>query len=420
MEKESMQKNQRRVVGILIMTFMIFGITLIPTPAMGNTMNVSDADIKWTEGIKGGAIYFDKGEGTITGCDITVTEAVIPESIEGTLISAISERAFSDCVNLTKVSIPSGVEKMGHMPFENCENLENIIVSEANDYYSVLDNVLFNKNQTTLIKYSSGNQRNDYLIPNTVTDISAYAFYKSKHLKNVTIPAATYLINQCAFSACSSLENIKVDVENIRFSEENGVLFNADKTQLIQYPAARKDKEYSILSNVKYVWGGAFYSCKYLEKISIPASIINIGDEWGFGEFVGCQSLNTIEVDKANTEFASKDGVLMLKDEGSIICYPANKLNVEYTIFDNVTFIAPFAFKGNKNIVSLTLPETVTEIQNAAFSQCESLEKIIIPSTVVNIVDNAFEKCDAVTIYGKSQSYAETYAANNNIPFVVI
>ena len=48
------------------------------------------------------------------------------------------------------------------------------------------------------------------------------------------------------------------------------------------------------------------------------------------------------------------------------------------------------------------------------------MEKIIIPNSVTSIEDDVFENCNNLTIYGYADSYAQQYAAENNIPFEVI
>ena len=87
---------------------------------------------------------------------------------------------------------------------------------------------------------------------------------------------------------------------------------------------------------------------------------------------------------------------------------------------DSVTKICSFAFLNCNDLVSITIPDSVTSIEYKAFSGCESLERAAIPETVTEIGNNVFENCPVLTIYGKSGSYAETYANNNNIPFVAV
>ncbi len=64
----------------------------------------------------------------ITGCDKRVTEAIIPDEIDG-LPVIIAERAFIDCTNLKSVRLPEGGDySIREWTFKGCSALEEIIV----------------------------------------------------------------------------------------------------------------------------------------------------------------------------------------------------------------------------------------------------------------------------------------------------
>lgn len=82
-----------------------------------------------------------------------------------------------------------------------------------------------------------------------------------------------------------------------------------------------------------------------------------------------------------------------------------------------VVAIDNYAFAHTK-VVSVVIPEGVTNIANAAFLACNSLQSIAIPDSVTVIGQFSFSWSPSLTIRGKSGSYAEVYAKENNIPFV--
>ncbi|MDD6433684.1 MAG: dockerin type I domain-containing protein, partial [Ruminococcus bromii] len=53
-------------------------------------------------------------------------------------------------------------------------------------------------------------------------------------------------------------------------------------------------------------------------------------------------------------------------------------------------------------------------------SGCTNLTNITIPESVSWIDDKAFYDCKSLTIYGYEDSYAQEYADEHNIPFIVI
>ena len=90
------------------------------------------------------------------------------------------------------------------------------------------------------------------------------------------------------------------------------------------------------------------------------------------------------------------------------------------TIPEGVTSIGERAFGGCSNLTSVTIPGSVTSIGNGAFSSCQSLTSITIPDSVTSIGSWAFDGCTNLTIYGYAGSYVQTYAAENDIPFVAL
>ncbi|MBQ6898930.1 MAG: leucine-rich repeat domain-containing protein, partial [Clostridia bacterium] len=86
-------------------------------------------------------------------------------------------------------------------------------------------------------------------IPNSVTSIGNYAFASCDSLASVDFGDNSQLqsIGERAFYSCDSLASITVDPYNRYYSsDECGVLFNQNKTTLIQYPIGNTRTSYSI------------------------------------------------------------------------------------------------------------------------------------------------------------------------------
>ena len=319
-------------------------------------------------------------------------------------VTTIGRSAFSGCDSLTSVTIPDTVTIIGESAFWVCRSLESVT------------------------------------IPNGVITIEQQAFENCDSLKSITIPASVTTIGMRAVAYNDSLESITVDENNEYFSSDKcGVLFNKNKTELIQYPignartnyeipyGVNKIGEYSfdgcaglttvtIPDSVTIIDDSAFSDCNNLTGVTIPDSVITINDyafiycdaltsvtigeqvsQIGTWVFMGCQKLPYITVDKDNASFSNDEsGTLFNKDKTELIQYPAGNSRTIYTIPDSVTTIAKYAFYNCDNIISVVIPDSVTTINSRVFEGCDSLKNVIIPDSVTSIGNSAFYSCDSL------------------------
>ena len=142
----------------------------------------------------------------------------------------------------------------------------------------------------------------------------------------------------------------------------------------------------------------AFNSCKTLTKVRIPKTIVDIQHYSGYDDcknpFTGCTSLESIEVDEANPNMCSVDGVLFNKDMTWLFCYPAGLRSETYTIPDGVTRLGGNAFAYNPYLLSVQMPNSVTRMAYGIFSNCKSLKSVQLSENIKYIDAYTFESCD--------------------------
>jgi len=138
-------------------------------------------------------------------------DVVIASTYRGDPVTWIVNCAFCSCTNLTSVTIPNGVTRLGSPSpvFSGCTNLTNISVDAANATFSSLDGVVFNKAQTTLITFPPG-RGGSYVMPATVTNIGARAFYDCTSLTSATIGNGVISIGGEAFYRCTGLTSAAI------------------------------------------------------------------------------------------------------------------------------------------------------------------------------------------------------------------
>ena len=394
---------------------------------------------------------------------ISLTSVTIPDSV-----TKIGQRAFSGCSSLTSIDLPKNVEIIMEGAFSNCRSLKNINVSTENNDYCSIDGVVFDKEKAYLISCPAG-KSGAYNIPNSVKEISGWAFGGCTSLTNITIPNSVTDIGYNAFLDCSSLTSLNVpdSVTKIR-----GEAFkNCKSLTSLRLPSIF-NHQISVPSLNNQIWDGTFFGCSSLTSITIPNNIKTIGDN----AFFECKSLKNIKIPNGVTSIGNKaffncssltkvvipDSVVSIvhgafmncdsltsinipngvtKIEGwtfvdcsslTSINIPSSVTEIEATAFsgcsslknitipDGVKEIKANTFSECSSLTNITIPNNATEIGDYAFRNCSSLTSIIIPSSVTKIGENTFYNCNKLAIYGNKGSYAEEYANQKNITFKIL
>ena len=100
-----------------------------------------------------------------------------------------------------------------------------------------------------------------------VVSIAPMAFYGSENITAVQIPATVMEIGALAFADCPNLVYVSVNSENPFFCDLDGVLYSADESTLLLYPAKRSGSEMAISAATVRIADMAFYRCAYLSLV---------------------------------------------------------------------------------------------------------------------------------------------------------
>ena len=140
---------------------------------------------------------------------------------------------FENSKRLEKIVLPNSLEEykgdndytwiLGGTCFSELPSLEEIVVSESNPNYKVLNGNLYTKDGTILIKYCSGKKDKNFTIPDGVEAIDVWAFYHAYNLSIVTVSSS---VNNAHFPP--DITEIKVVENNTTYKSVDGVLYSKD------------------------------------------------------------------------------------------------------------------------------------------------------------------------------------------------
>ena len=130
----------------------------------------------------------------------------------------------------------------------------------------------------------------DVSLADTVERIGSGAFQNCASLSGISLPASLNQLDADAFFGCAGLTAFQVEAGNQSYCAADGVLYSADGTRLIAWPAGKRDTSFEIPDAVQAICPAAFAGAFRLEEISIPDSVSEIGSE----AFMGCVSLSEI------------------------------------------------------------------------------------------------------------------------------
>ncbi len=154
----------------------------------------------------------------------------------------------------------------------------------------------------------------------------------------------------------------------------------------------------------------AFYYAVNLVTVSIPSTVTYLTG-WAF---IGCESLEEINVAEENTLYKSIDGILFSKDEKNLIMYPANKYCDEYTIPSFVESVGEAAFENNQAVNTVIIPDTVSSLEESAFENA-NISTVIIGSAIETIPEWCFSGSSIETvIFSDSVKSIERHAFVDN------
>ena len=422
----------------------------------------------------------------------TGTEYAVPEGIYG-----VRTGAFQCAANLIKLTLPASLKESPSSAeftgYSSAAKLANIEVAAGNTAFKSIDGVLVSLDGKKLIAYPNAKpgaasslpayqgvigqpSASVYKIPdgveivgqaafaqvngltaielNEVKKLEKGAFDKQTKLRNVRLGSSVDTIEEGAFGGNQNLTAFDVDPLNPNYTSDDGVIYNADKTELVLFPGG-KGGEYTTLptttkirrrafyynnvlakvnfnKNLEVIDGDAFQATTELKNITFeaPARVKFIGtfafQGSGLTELNIPASLQTVDwsafgfsklkkitvADGSQLQSINKEAFNGCKDLEEFTFEGSSTLNKiqkdafsgddklkSFVIPEKVTVLERGAFNGASGLETITFkqPATMTIIGEGAFQGAQALKKIELPSTVTTISKDAFNTCSSLT-----------------------
>lgn len=195
------------------------------------------------------------------------------------------------------INIGKDVQYIDEKAFYYCKQLKAIFVDEDNPYFCSVNGVLFNKDKTTLMLHPVNNaqwlyengmvdetgytfkqdngetvmESYSYAIPEGVTRVNGYSFYKNYRLRNLTFPDSLKEIGDMAFFSCTDMWSIWLN-DGLEYIGNDSFSYCWCMSPIMYIP-----------SSVTHIGNNAFFSCSALKTFYMgadSAESIELGESW--------------------------------------------------------------------------------------------------------------------------------------------
>lgn len=311
---------------------------------------------------------------------------------------------FFNCISLTDVVFGenSVLEKVGNSEFLNCFKLANITLPQSLTY---IGGAVF----------GNCNSLRHMVVPDNVTTIGQDAFTNTPFTNN-------------PFTENSKLTSIHKNVFYNTAIEEITIPRGITSWPLMNSNTCPKLKKVILLpeSKVTTIPDNAFYGATTLVDISIPDTIVSIGNNAfkgtgiiesplskssqctsiGISCFEGCASLKGINIPVGITYIADRafSGCKSLEE----VCFDESSC---------IDIIGAQAFEGCSSLKSISLPNTVTTLVGRTFLGCSGLTSIALPNSLTTMGVRIFQGCSNLKSISFGAGFSSFVSDNDHFSF---
>ena len=302
---------------------------------------------------------------------------------------SIGNYSFSGCTSLTGLEFPESLTGLG-CGFINNTGITTITLpknlTDASGALSgsIVEEVIFADGMERIPNaVCDANGESSFIesvvIPETVTDIGAWAFSECISLYEIELPNSLREIEESAFNGCTGLSSIVIPETVTDIGA--GAFSQCVSLYEIELPNSLREIE-----------GRTFCGCTGLSSIVIPETVTRIGGE----AFSQCVSLYEIELPNwlREIDYESFNGCTGL----SSIDIPASVYYIGHSAFADCESLETVVFHENNGYMPGTTDRFRLRIMDSAFSGCTSLTGLVFPESLTELGSESLRNTGITTI----------------------
>ena len=328
-------------------------------------------------------------ERSFSNCNLSAL--TLPNSVKN-----IDIYAFADNLSLKSAALGDNVQFIGNYAFSGCSNLTNLDL--GNSLVTIGDYAFESIG-------SNVNTGLNVVFPNTLSTIGEYAFTESG-MSSITIPNSVTKIGKSCFINNTKLEKITIGNGCCELSEK---IFSGCSalTSVVLNDGLEKISNY------------AFANCKSLESISIPGTVVQIGETYetynssNYGAnlpFYNCTALKSVRFEDGEKGLVLGANYYNESYSRGLFSYcPLEEVyigrNISYQNYSSHTFeeipwyYGYSAFYNHPKLTKVTISPSVTAIPKYLFYKCTALSDVAIQGQLVRIPERSFSNCNLYLMY---------------------
>lgn len=263
----------------------------------------------------------------------------------GNSVETIETAAFSNNDELLNVSIGTGLKDLGSGVFAGCSQLSSISLDSDNPYLIYDNGILYDDEKTTVYMMMPMYEREAVTLPNSVTEIKAYAFWGNPYVRYVYMGSGLYEVPEYAFSNCLNLTDVEIPLP------------------------------------VRGIGAKAFEDCVNLETVKVSESVVRISDT----AFDGCPN---VIIDALPGTYAAEFGAALQKSDVDEIEYEDVQDSQVISTDENGIHIDDWVQDGESPVIKPTTQPEIEAVTETVTSQKLLGQSSIVTGRAVVFIDN--------------------------------